>query len=201
MSNEYVPQEGDEQPQQAAAEPTEQPQGEQAAQDLPEGEEFSADALAGEELARMEKLVAERTADLQRLQAEYVNYKKRVDRDRQLSRQAGVEGVVNDLMPVLDSIHAAQAHDELTGGFKMVADEIAKVAAKHGLTAFGTVGDEFDPRLHEALMQVPLPGATVTSVSQVMQQGYQMHDRVLRPARVAVSDPDPDAQPGAAETN
>lgn len=143
--------------------------------------------------AELEQLVAERTLDLQRLQAEYVNYKRRVDRDRQLAKQAGVESIVRELMPVLDSIHMAREHDELTGGFKMVADEIAKVAEKHGLVAFGEVGDEFDPNLHEALMQIPLAGATTTCISQVMQRGFQMHDRVLRPARVAVSDPDPAA--------
>lgn len=144
-------------------------------------------------VAEMETLVAERTADLQRLQAEYVNYKRRVDRDRQLSKQTGIEAVVGDLMPVLDSIHMARSHDELNGGFKLVADELAKVAAKYGLEAFGEVGDEFDPHLHDALMQVPLAGATVTCVSQVMQQGFRINDRVLRPARVAVSDPDPAA--------
>ena len=122
-----------------------------------------------------------------------MNYKKRVDRDRQLARQSGAEAVATDLMPVLDSVHMAREHDELNGGFKLVADELAKVAAKHGLVAYGEVGDEFDPHLHEALMQVPMPGATVTCVSQVMQQGYRMNDRVLRPARVAVSDPDPAA--------
>lgn len=144
-------------------------------------------------VSELEQLVGERTADLQRLQAEYVNYKKRVDRDRQVSRQSGVEQVVTELLPVLDSIAMADQHGELSGGFKMVADELAKIAAKHGLHAFGAVGDPFDPHLHEALMQVPLPGATEHCVSQVMQQGFTMHDRVLRPARVAVSDPDPAA--------
>ena len=142
-------------------------------------------------IAELEQLVAERPADLQRLQAEYVNYKRRVDRDRDVARTVGVERVVSDLMPALDSIQMAAQHDELSGGFRLVADELTKVAAKHGLTAFGSVGDEFDPHLHEALMQVPMPGATVTCVSQVMQQGYRMNDRVIRPARVAVSDPDP----------
>lgn len=164
-----------------------------------EGEVADTDPQAAR-IAELEGLLAERTADLQRLQAEYVNYKKRVDRDRDLARSLGVERVVADLMPALDSIHMAAQHDELSGGFKMVADELSKVAAKHGLTSFGAVGDEFDPHLHEALMQVPMPGATTTCVSQVMQQGFQMNDKVIRPARVAVSDPDPDATPGA-ETN
>ncbi|MEL4357693.1 MULTISPECIES: nucleotide exchange factor GrpE [unclassified Luteococcus] len=150
-------------------------------------------AEPADRVTELEALVAERTLDLQRLQAEYVNYKRRVDRDRQMAKQQGAEGMVRELMPVLDGIHMAREHDELTGGFKMVADEIGKVAEKHGLVAFGEVGDEFDPNLHDALMQVPLPGATSTCVSQVMQRGYQMNGRVLRPARVAVSEPDPTA--------
>ena len=135
-------------------------------------------------------VAAERTADLQRLQAEYVNYKKRVDRDRALARQLGIEAVVADLMPVLDAIQLAKSHGDLDGGFKMVADELEKVAARHGLVAFGDVGDRFDPTRHEALMEVPLEEeVTVTTVSQVIQPGYQLRDRVIRPARVAVANP------------
>lgn len=145
--------------------------------------------------SQLASLLAERTADLQRLQAEYVNYKRRVDRDRDLARQVGVRRVVQDLMPVLDSVEMARQHGELIegSGFKAVADALQKVAADHDLTSFGEVGVEFDPHVHEALMQVPLPGAKVTSVSQVMQLGYKLGDQVLRPARVAVSDPDPSA--------
>ncbi len=135
-------------------------------------------------------LAAERTADLQRLQAEYSNYKRRVDRDRSLSRQAGVEAVVADLMPVLDSISLAREHDDLSGGFKMVADALEKVTAKHGLTSFGAVGDAFDPNRHDALMEIPMDGeVTVTTISQVMQQGYVLGERVIRPARVGVANP------------
>lgn len=137
-----------------------------------------------------EALAAERTGDLQRLQAEYVNYKKRVDRDRALSRQAGVEAVVADLMPVLDSIELARLHGDLEGGFKLVADELEKLATKYGLVAFGEVGEEFDPARHDALMQVPLDEpVTVVTISQVMQRGYQLGDRVVRPARVGVANP------------
>ncbi|MGJ6980294.1 nucleotide exchange factor GrpE [Aestuariimicrobium soli] len=138
----------------------------------------------------LETLVRERTADLQRLQAEYVNYKKRVDRDRAHARQAGVESVVQELLPVLDSIEMARQHDDLGGGFKLVADELEKVAGKHGLSSFGAVGDAFDPQHHDALMQVPMDEAIeVTTVSQVMQRGYSLHGRVIRPARVAVAEP------------
>ncbi len=142
---------------------------------------------AGSEL---EALVAERTADLQRLHAEYVNYKRRVDRDRDLARLKGIETVVTDLLPVLDSIEAAKSHDELEGGFKLVADELHKVVGKYGLEVFGEVGEAFDPTIHEALMHLPLEGEVdVTTISQVMQKGVKLHDRVIRPARVAVADP------------
>ena len=93
-------------------------------------------------------------------------------------------------MPVLDAIQLAKSHGDLDGGFKMVADELEKVAARHGLVAFGDVGDRFDPTRHEALMEVPLEEeVTVTTVSQVIQPGYQLRDRVIRPARVAVANP------------
>ena len=143
-----------------------------------------------EETRDWETVAAERTADLQRLQAEYVNYKKRVDRDRALARQMGIEVVVTDLMPVLDAIQLAKSHGELDGGFKMVAEEFEKVASKHGLVVFGAVGDPFDPTHHDALMEAPLEEkVTVTTVSQVIQPGYQLKDRVIRPARVAVANP------------
>lgn len=141
-------------------------------------------------VAELEKTVAERTADLQRLGAEYVNYKKRVDRDRDMSRQAGVESVLADFMPVLDAISLARQHEDVAGGFKMVAEELEKVTAKHGLTPFGEVGEEFDPNLHDALMSQEMgEPVTVTTISQVMQQGYALGDRVIRPARVGVANP------------
>jgi len=136
------------------------------------------------------ELLAERTLDLQRLQAEYANYKKRVDRDRDQARQRGIEAVVVDLLPVLDGIDAAEAHGELTGGAKMLADELAKVAAKYGLVAYGAEGDAFDPHVHEALMHLQKPGYDVMSVAQVFQRGYKLGDRVVRPARVGVADPE-----------
>lgn len=140
-----------------------------------------------------EKLAYERTADLQRLQAEYVNYKRRVDRDRDVARSKGVEAVVLDLLPVLDAIEAAKAHEQLDGGFRLVADQLEKVASKHGLVVFGEVGEAFDPHLHEALMHLPLPEGVAaleeTQISAVMQKGVRLGDRVIRPARVSVADP------------
>ena len=148
------------------------------------------DSIVAAKIGELEELAAERTVDLQRLQAEYVNYKKRVDRDRALSRLSGIESVVLDLLPVLDSIEAAREHDELTGGFKLVADELERLTAKYGLSAYGEVGESFDPNVHEALMQVPMDGVDVTTVSAVMQKGVRLNDRVLRPARVGVAEPE-----------
>ena len=142
-------------------------------------------------LSEMQELVDERTNDLQRLHAEYSNYKKRVDRDRLLARQGGVEVVILDLLPVLDSVEAAREHAELVGGFRLVADELEKIIAKYGLETFGEVGEEFDPQIHEALMQMPIETAiAVPTISAVMQRGVKLNERVLRPARVGVANPE-----------
>ncbi len=177
-------------PEQETAEPEQvESEGDQQDQESSVGD--AVDEAFAESAVDWATLAAERTADLQRLQAEYVNYKRRVDRDRALSRQAGVESIVRDLMPVLDSVALARAHDDLGGGFKLVADELEKVAAKHGLTSFGEVGDTFDPNRHDALMEIPLEDTEVevTTISQVMQKGYALGDRVIRPARVGVANP------------
>ena len=143
----------------------------------------------------MAKLLAERTADLQRVHAEYINYKRRVDRDRDLARQRGVEAVLLDLLPLMDGIDAARALGELTQGETMMADELAKVCTKYGLSAYGEPGDPFDPHIHDALMHIDQPGYSVTSVVQVFQRGYSIAGRVLRPARVGVTDADQAEQP------
>ncbi len=159
------------------------------------GVEESAGQSGGGDLAAT---IAELTGDLQRVQAEYINYKRRVDRDRDVARQRGIESVLADLLPVLDGISGAKAHDELVGGAKLIADEIAKVTGKYGLEAFGEVGDEFDPQVHEALMHVEVPGYSVTTCTQVFQAGYRLAGRVIRPARVAVTDPTEEPVPAEA---
>lgn len=141
-------------------------------------------------VVELESQVRERTEDLQRLQAEYVNYKRRVDRDRDVARQTGIESVMNDLLAVLDDLRSARSHEDLTGGFKAVAEEIEKVAAKHGLEAYGVEGEAFDPQIHEALMHQPAPEGTEVdgpTVVAVLQPGYRIGERILRPARVAVT--------------
>jgi len=136
---------------------------------------------------------AEHLEDLRRLQAEYVNYKKRVDRDRDLARDRGVTQVVEALLPVLDDVHAAREHGDLDGTpFAAIADKLDGILGRFGVERIGAKGEEFDPAIHEALMHVEaeLPeDATTTTVVQVIQPGFKMGDRVVRPARVSVADP------------
>lgn len=138
-------------------------------------------------------LAAERLADLQRLQAEYVNYKKRVDRDREAQRELAIAGVIESLLPVLDEIHLARSHGELEAGpFAKIAEKLEGILGKYGVTRFGQPGETFDPMVHQALMHTHAelaPGTTETTVVQVMQPGYKLGDRIVRPAMVAVADP------------
>ena len=152
----------------------------------------TAENQGASEVTELKAALAERTSDLQRLQAEYVNYKRRVDRDRDLARKAGIEGVLKDLLSVLDDLRSAREHDELTGGFKAVADEVERITAKYGLTSFGTKGDPFDPHIHEALLHAHADGIDGPTCVEILQPGYQVGDRILRPARVAVAEPDPE---------
>jgi|tagenome__1003787_1003787.scaffolds.fasta_scaffold20819817_2 molecular chaperone GrpE len=136
---------------------------------------------------------AERLSDLQRLQAEFVNYRRRVDRDRDVARDQAVSGVLEALLPVLDDIHLARQHGDLDGGpFAAIAEKLEAVLQRFGLSRYGEQGEEFDPAVHEALMhtEAELPeGTKTTTVVQVLQPGYRTGDRVLRAARVAVADP------------
>jgi len=130
------------------------------------------------------------TADLQRLQAEYANYKKRVERDRSLAHELAVSSVLIEMLPILDDIERAQIHGELTGGFKAVADQIASVTERIGLVKYGTAGDEFDPQIHEALLHDTSADVTTSTATKILQPGYKFKERILRPARVAVTDPE-----------
>ena len=151
------------------------------------------EAQAGsDELAVTQMELAERTADLQRLQAEYVNYKRRVDRDRELVKQNAVFAVLSSMLPVLDDLDRAREHGELEGGFKAVADSLERIVAAHGLVKFGAPGDEFDPRFHEALMHAHSADVTTTTCQNIVSAGYMIGERVVRPAKVTVVDPEPE---------
>lgn len=153
-----------------------------------------------------EEQLAERTADLQRLQAEYINYKRRVDRDRVLVKAQGEAAVLRSLLTVLDDIGRADEHGELVGGFKAVADALQQAVKGHHLEMFGVKGEEFDPRLHEALFHAGESAeVTTTTVDSVIRTGYRVGEDVIRHAQVSVIDPeskkDPivDEEPAATE--
>jgi molecular chaperone GrpE len=149
----------------------------------------AADAAAAKATAKL----AERTADLQRLQAEYANYRKRVERDRLAVREQALANVLNELVPVLDDIGRAREHGELTGGFKSVGESLEGIAFKLGLTPFGESGDPFDPTLHDALLHSYSADVTEPTAVQILQPGYKVGERIIRPARVAVAEPGGDA--------
>ena len=145
----------------------------------------------GDPLARAEQALAERTADLQRLQAEYVNYKRRVDRDRDLLKENATYAALAPIVEVLDTIDRAREHEPLEGGFKAVAEQLERVVAGVGLVKFGAVGDPFDPTVHEALSHMGADAdVEVTTVKVVAKAGYKIGDRVVRAAQVLVVDPE-----------
>jgi molecular chaperone GrpE len=165
-----------------AAEPAAEAQGPEAGE--------AGDQAANDELILAQTALAERTLDLQRLQAEFLNYKRRVDRDRELVKQNAVFAVLSGMLPVLDDIDRAREHGELEGGFKAVADSLERTVTALGLTKFGAKGDEFDPNVHEALMHGHSPDVSTTTVDVVAHAGYRIGDRVVRAAKVTVLDPE-----------
>ena len=130
------------------------------------------------------------TADLQRLQAEYANYRKRVDRDRSVAAEFSIAAVLAELLPVLDDLDRAAQHGELTGGFKAVADRINSIVEKLGLSKFAEAPVPFNPEIHEALTHETSSEVSEPTASKILQPGYKFKDRVIRPARVAVTDPE-----------
>ena len=134
--------------------------------------------------------VAALTADLQRLQAEYANYRKRVERDRAVAHELAIGSVLTELLATLDDIDRAADHNELTGGFKAVADQLTAITNRLGLEKYGAEGEAFDPQIHEALLHDTSADVTVSTASKILQPGYKYKERILRPARVAVTDPE-----------
>ncbi len=134
--------------------------------------------------------VASLTADLQRLQAEYANYRKRVERDRAVASEVAIASVLTELLAALDDIERASGHGELTGGFKAVADQLASLTNRFGLEKYGVEGDLFDPQIHEALMHETSADVAQATATKILQPGYKFKERILRPARVAVTEPE-----------
>lgn len=169
------------------------------------GGEPAQPASSGEsaEVAALQAAVAERTADLQRVQAEYANYRKRAERDRLAASDVAISRVLSELVPVLDDIDRARTHGDLSGALKAVADHLDGIFGKLGVQALGEVGDPFDPAIHEAVLHTESDDVAVPTATIVMRRGYKYGDRLLRPAMVGVTEPPtqtptPTSDPGTA---
>ena len=148
----------------------------------------------------LDKQLAERTEDLQRVSAEYANYRRRVDRDRSLVADQAAERFALQLFPIVDDIERARDHGDLTGAFKVVADRVLGVLDGLGVESFGTPGDPFDPSLHEAVLHDTSSEVTAPTATTVLRPGFRRGDRVLRTAMVGVTDPESPAVPAQPET-
>jgi molecular chaperone GrpE len=144
----------------------------------------------GAELEALRSDLDERTRDLQRVSAEYANYRKRVDRDRGVAAEQTTGVVLASLLPVLDDIDRAREHGDLVGPFSTVAEQLTAAVGKFGLTAFGEKGDPFDPTRHEAVAHLTSAEVEEPTCIDVMRRGYLLGERLLRPAMVAVADPE-----------
>jgi molecular chaperone GrpE len=144
---------------------------------------------AGHTDAELQAQLDERTSDLQRLQAEYANYRKRVERDRVTVKEQAVASTLAGLLPALDAIEQAREHGELSGGFKSVADSLQTALGRLGLVTYGEKGDPFDPKIHEALTSTVSADVAEDTCVEILQPGYKVGERILRPARVAVAAP------------
>ena len=171
-----------------------------------EADHGSAGAASAAEVDALQAQLDERTGDLQRITAEYSNYRRRVERDRQLVIDVAKAQVTSQLLTVLDDIERAQEHGDLSGAFKVVADKLVAALQAQGLEPFGVLGEAFDPAVHEAVQHNTAADVSEPTVTAVLRPGYRLGDRVLRPAMVAVTDaeaavtfPDTEALPGPDE--
>ena len=152
-------------------------------------EETTTEVVTEEAATESVDPVAALTEDLQRLQAEYANYRKRVERDRALSAEVAISSVLLEFLAILDDLDRAESHNELAGGFKAVADQVIATTSKLGLEKFGDAPSAFDPNIHDALMHETSADVSETTVTKILQPGYKYKERILRPARVVVTDP------------
>jgi molecular chaperone GrpE len=160
-----------------------------SASDDHDDDDAAAPAL-GAELEALRTELEERTRDLQRVTAEYANYRKRVDRDRAVAAEQTTGVVLSALLPVLDDVDRAREHGDLVGPFATVAESLTAATGKLGLVPFGEKGDPFDPTRHEAVAHQTSPDVTEPTCVEVMRRGYTLGERLLRPALVAVADPE-----------
>ena len=160
------------------------------ADDRTKEDDGNAGAPVYAELESLRTELDELTSHLQRVTAEYANYRKRVDRDRAQAGESATGIVLGSLLPVLDDLDRARSHGDLVGPFAAVADQLIAALGKFGLAAFGEPGDPFDPMVHEAVSHKSSPDVTETTCVEIMRRGYMLGDRLLRPALVGVADPE-----------
>jgi molecular chaperone GrpE len=167
----------------------------ETADDLIEAEGPDVETLTDEEISFLEagerELLSDMRNDLARAQAELVNFRKRVERDRAANREAVIAEVIRTMLPAVDDLYRAESHGDLAGSpLEIVAQKLHAAFARYGLRTVGEKGEVFDPNLHEALVQLPSPDVEVNTVADVIEPGYALGDRLLRAAKVAVSVPD-----------
>jgi molecular chaperone GrpE len=150
----------------------------------------SEEVVLDEAVAEVVDPVTALTEDLQRLQAEFANYRKRIERDRSLASDLAISSVLFEFLAILDDLDRAESHGELSGGFKAVAEQINATMTKLGLEKYGSAPEAFDPNIHEALLHETSSEVRETTVSKILQPGYKYKERILRPARVVVTDPE-----------
>src|SRR5476649_385125 len=166
-----------------------------SADDLIDAEDADVETLTPEEISFIEAgerdLIADMRNDLARAQAELVNFRKRVERDRAANRDAVIAEVIRTILPAVDDLDRAEAHGDLAGSsLELVAQKLHAAFARYGLRTVGEKGEAFDPNFHEAVVQIPSAGVTVNTVADVIEPGYALGDRLLRAAKVAVSVPE-----------
>lgn len=155
------------------------------------GADQTDDALVGDDAVDLPPEAAGYLADLKRLTAEYANYRRRTEEQREIEIDRAKGEAARSLLPVLDDLDRAEKHGDLEEGtaFAVIAGKVRAAAAKLGVTAYGAAGDAFDPQQHEAIFQVPTPGQTDTVVLEVVEVGYRLGEVELRPAKVVVAVP------------
>ena len=179
------------------ARPTDAPPGERMSENETVTEVTVQDVAGGD--GDLSRQLAERTEDLQRVTAEYANYRRRVDRDRGLVVDQAAERFAAQLFPIVDDIERARDHGDLTGAFKVVADRVLGLLDGLGVESFGDAGDPFDPALHEAVLHDTSDEVSVPTATTVLRRGFRRGDRVLRTAMVSVSEPSGVAAPATAD--
>ena len=160
----------------------------------PEAAAAASDELTEDDMALLQEaerdLVAEYRDRAARAEAELQNFRTRVERDRQANRETVIAEVIRSLLPVMDDLDRAEAHGDLAGTpLELVAQKLRSSFERYDIKSVGEVGETFNPAVHEAVVRLPEAGATGETVADVIEGGYTIGERLIRPAKVAVKVP------------